>query len=137
MPERDGYIPGVPCWVDASVPEPEAVLGFYRDLFGWEFESRAQTGDPEASTTSRGLRGGDVAAVGSIPDGRAADSDVEHLHRGRRAPTRRPARSATPAARWPWSRSTSRARGGWPSSPTPRARRSAFGRRASTRAQRR
>jgi hypothetical protein len=24
MPHRDGYIPGVPCWVDASEPDPEA-----------------------------------------------------------------------------------------------------------------
>ena len=38
MPERDGYIPGVPCWVDASHPEPEAALDFYRGLFGWELE---------------------------------------------------------------------------------------------------
>ena len=38
MPERDGYIPGVPCWVDTSQPDPEAVLDFYSGLFGWEFE---------------------------------------------------------------------------------------------------
>ena len=38
MSERDGYIPGVPCWVDTSQPNPEAVLGFYSGLFGWEFE---------------------------------------------------------------------------------------------------
>jgi pimeloyl-ACP methyl ester carboxylesterase len=24
MPERDGYIPGVPCWVDATEPDPDA-----------------------------------------------------------------------------------------------------------------
>jgi hypothetical protein len=29
MPERDGYIPGVPCWVEASEPGPEAALDFY------------------------------------------------------------------------------------------------------------
>ena len=38
MPERDGYIPGVPCWVDASLPDPDAALDFYAGLFGWEFE---------------------------------------------------------------------------------------------------
>ena len=38
MPERDGYIPGVPCWVDTSQPDPEAALPFYSGLFGWEFE---------------------------------------------------------------------------------------------------
>src|SRR5262249_55558958 len=35
MPERDGYIPGVPCWVDTSQPDPEAALDFYGGLFGW------------------------------------------------------------------------------------------------------
>ena len=38
MPERDGYIPGVPCWVDASQPDAEAAIEFYGGLFGWEFE---------------------------------------------------------------------------------------------------
>jgi predicted enzyme related to lactoylglutathione lyase len=38
MPVRDGYIPGVPCWVEASEPDPEAALDFYGGLFGWEFE---------------------------------------------------------------------------------------------------
>src|SRR5919198_1409016 len=28
MPERDGYIPGVPCWVDTSQPDPEAAVDF-------------------------------------------------------------------------------------------------------------
>jgi hypothetical protein len=34
MSERDEYIPGVPCWVDASYKDPESVLPFYRGLFG-------------------------------------------------------------------------------------------------------
>jgi hypothetical protein len=33
MPQRDGYVPGVPCWVDASEPDPEAALEFYGGLF--------------------------------------------------------------------------------------------------------
>ena len=37
-PERDGYIPGVPCWVDTSQPDPAAAVDFYSGLFGWEFE---------------------------------------------------------------------------------------------------
>ena len=40
MAERDGYIAGVPCWVDTSHPEPEAAVKFYSGLFGWEFEAR-------------------------------------------------------------------------------------------------
>ncbi len=38
MPERDGYIPGVPCWVDTSQPDPDAAAEFYGGLFDWEFE---------------------------------------------------------------------------------------------------
>ncbi|TMK73259.1 MAG: VOC family protein, partial [Actinobacteria bacterium] len=37
MPERDGYIPGVPCWIDTSQPDPESAVDFYRGLFSWEF----------------------------------------------------------------------------------------------------
>jgi hypothetical protein len=29
MPERDGFIAGVPCWVDTSQPDPDAAAGFY------------------------------------------------------------------------------------------------------------
>jgi uncharacterized protein len=80
MPERDGYIPGVPCWVDASEPDPEAALGFYGGLFGWEFEDAMPPGSarkyfiarhdaPSSSIfdVSRDRRRGEVAAVGSIP----------------------------------------------------------------------
>jgi predicted enzyme related to lactoylglutathione lyase len=68
MPERDGYIPGVPCWVDTSQPDPEAVLPFYGGLFGWEFEDVMPEGS-EAEYFIGRIRGGDVAAVGSIPEG--------------------------------------------------------------------
>lgn len=68
MPERDGYIAGVPCWVDTTQPDPEAAVRFYGELFGWEFENVL----PEASEASyfmARIRGGDVAAIGSIPEG--------------------------------------------------------------------
>jgi predicted enzyme related to lactoylglutathione lyase len=68
MPERDGYIPGVPCWVDTSQPDPEAALPFYSDLFGWEFEDVMPDGSDERYFIGR-IRGGDVAAIGSIPEG--------------------------------------------------------------------
>ena len=81
MPERDGYIPGVPCWVDASEPDPDAALDFYGGLFGWEFEDVMHSGS-EANyfiarceargwslfDTSGDVRGGDVAAIRSIAD---------------------------------------------------------------------
>ncbi|MFC4496077.1 VOC family protein [Streptomyces ovatisporus] len=39
MPEvTTRYEPGVPCWVDLMVPDQQAALDFYRDLFGWQGE---------------------------------------------------------------------------------------------------
>jgi uncharacterized protein len=67
MPERDGYIPGVPCWVDTSQPDPDAAVDFYSGLFGWEFENVLPPDSPGKYFVAR-LRGGDVAAVGSVPE---------------------------------------------------------------------
>jgi uncharacterized protein len=68
MPERDGYIPGVPCWIDTSQPDPEAAVDFYSGLFGWEFEDVMAPGT-EGKYYSARIRGKDVAAVSSIPEG--------------------------------------------------------------------
>lgn len=68
MSERDGYIPGVPCWVDTSQPDPAAALPFYSGLFGWDFENVLPEGSSGSYFIGR-IRGGDVAAVGSIPEG--------------------------------------------------------------------
>src|ERR1700736_1876913 len=68
MLERDGYLPGVPCWVDTSQPDPEAGVAFYRGLFGWDFEDAMPPGSAGRYFIGR-LRGGDVAAVGSQPEG--------------------------------------------------------------------
>jgi uncharacterized protein len=68
MSERDRYIPGVPCWVDTSQPDPESAVDFYRGLFGWEFEDVMPPGSPGKYFVAR-LHGGDVAAVGSQPEG--------------------------------------------------------------------
>src|ERR671922_220673 len=64
MPERDGYIPGVPCWIDTSQPDPEAALPFYSGLFGWEFQDVMPPDAPGRYFNAQ-LRGLDVAAVGS------------------------------------------------------------------------
>jgi predicted enzyme related to lactoylglutathione lyase len=68
MPERDGYIPGVPAWVDTSQPDPESAVDFYSGLFGWQFEDVMPPGSEGKYFIAR-IRGGDVAAVGSIPEG--------------------------------------------------------------------
>lgn len=67
MFERDGYVPGVPCWVDTSQPDPEAAVAFYSGLFGWDFEEAMPPGSAGKYFIAR-LRGGDVAAVGSQPE---------------------------------------------------------------------
>src|SRR3954452_18552637 len=71
MTEQDRYIPGVPCWIDTTQPDPEATVAFYGDLFGWEFEDVMPPGSPARDFVAR-IRGGDVAAVGSQPDGAPA-----------------------------------------------------------------
>jgi len=68
MRERDGYLPGVPCWVDTSQPDPEAAVAFYTGLFGWDFADVMPPDSPGRYFIAR-LRGGDVAAVGSQPEG--------------------------------------------------------------------
>jgi uncharacterized protein len=68
MPERDGYIPGVPCWVDTSQPDPEAAVDFYGDLFAWEFEN-VMPPDASGRYFRARLGGGEVAAVATIPEG--------------------------------------------------------------------
>jgi uncharacterized protein len=85
MPLRDGYIPGVPCWVDVSEPDPVEALDFYGDLFGWEFEDVMPPNSDGVYFIARGrapgssifdlsgqVHGGDVAAVRSIPEGAPA-----------------------------------------------------------------
>jgi uncharacterized protein len=76
MPERDGYLPGVPCWVDVSEPDLEAAV----DFFGWDFEdllspsspgpylvARCEAPGSSIFDTSRERRRGEVGAVGSVP----------------------------------------------------------------------
>jgi uncharacterized protein len=66
--ERDGYPPGVPCWVDTAQPELEAAIRFYGGLFSWEFEDRMPADSPGRYSVAQ-LQGADVAAVGSQPEG--------------------------------------------------------------------
>ena len=68
MAERDGYIPGVPCWVDTTQPDPEAAATFYGGLFGWELEDAMPPGSEVHYYIGR-IRGGDVAAISSISEG--------------------------------------------------------------------
>src|SRR4051812_28427642 len=63
----DRYIPGVPCWIDTTQPDPEAAAAFYGELFGWEVENVMPAGAPTYYIAR--LRGEDVAGIGSQWDG--------------------------------------------------------------------
>lgn len=67
MSERDGYIPGVPCWVDTNQTDPAQAAEFYGGLFGWDLEESMPEG-PGSYQIAR-IRGGDVGAISSIPEG--------------------------------------------------------------------
>lgn len=64
MSERDGYEPGVPCWVDTWQPDGAAAAGFYAGLFGWETTATTPD-DADRRYFMCRLRGRDVAAIGS------------------------------------------------------------------------
>ena len=71
MPQRDGYLPGVPCWVDTSQPDPEAAAAFYSGLFGWECENAMPPDSPGKYYVAR-LGGGTVGGIGSLSAGEPA-----------------------------------------------------------------
>jgi predicted enzyme related to lactoylglutathione lyase len=62
MSQRDCYQAGVPCWVDTLQPDPQATMGFYGELFGWDFAGPG----PGDYFVAR-LRGRDVAGVAAQP----------------------------------------------------------------------
>ena len=71
MSDDDRYIPGVPCWIDSSQPDPAAAVAFYGDLFGWELADVMPPESPAPYYMAR-LRGGDVAAISALPQGAAS-----------------------------------------------------------------
>ncbi|MBD9725044.1 VOC family protein [Streptomyces caniscabiei] len=61
------YPEGVPCWVDAQLPDVEAGKRFYGELFGWTFSVAPGDGAHEVWAH---LDGAPVAALAPKPDGR-------------------------------------------------------------------
>ena len=70
MSERDGFAPGVPAWVDTWQPDADAAVAFYKGIFGWEAEDTMPEGVEGTHYMCR-LRGRDVAAIASRPEGAA------------------------------------------------------------------
>src|SRR5437588_215863 len=83
MSERNGYIPGVPCWIDTNQPDPDAAAAFYGALFGWDLEDAMPAGSPGKYLIAR-IRGGDVGAVSSIPEGAVVGVWQAKTHLGAR-----------------------------------------------------
>ncbi len=67
-----GYAEGVPCWVDAMLPDVEGGKRFYGELFGWAFAERAEAGAGSAygQYTMAHSDGLPVAALAPKTDGR-------------------------------------------------------------------
>lgn len=66
MSERDGYEPGIPCWVDHGSADPDRAAAFYRAMFGWE-ATDAMPPEAPGKYFMCSLRGREVAAIGSQP----------------------------------------------------------------------
>lgn len=64
--QRNGFPPGVPCWIDLMQPDPEATMAFYSGLFGWTYEIRTPPEAPSQYAYAL-LDGGIVGAVGGPP----------------------------------------------------------------------
>ena len=73
MSERDGYAPGVPCWIDTWQADADAAVAFYVGLFGWEVEDTMPPDVPGKHFMCT-LRGRDIAAVASRPEAAPAVS---------------------------------------------------------------
>ena len=99
MAEQDGYIPGVPCWVDTTQPDPEAAAGLLRRPVRVGVRGRDAAGGARQvlhRPDSRRRRG---RCRARSPRARRRAADVEHLRLGRERRRDRRPRSATPAAR--------------------------------------
>jgi predicted enzyme related to lactoylglutathione lyase len=79
MSERDGYQPGVPCWVDTWQLDAERAASFYAELFGWVIEEATTPAGFGAYFVCR-LRGRDVAAIRPTADAGVAIAPTWMTH---------------------------------------------------------
>lgn len=73
-----GYVEGVPCWVDAQLPDVEAGKRFYGELFGWSFVEPYALKDGERVATLVHKTDGRMPTVWTVY---FATPDVEALVR--------------------------------------------------------
>jgi uncharacterized protein len=71
MLARNGFPPGVPCWIDLLQADVDGTMTFYAGLFGWTYQVR--TPDDAPFRYAYALLDGQIAAaVGSPPPGETA-----------------------------------------------------------------
>ncbi|MEU2162227.1 VOC family protein [Streptomyces sp. NPDC019208] len=64
------FTEGMPCWVDAQLPDLEAGKRFYGELFGWTYREKSADRGPYPHYTDALRDGKPVAALASKSDGR-------------------------------------------------------------------
>lgn len=61
---------GIPCWVDLTVPDVDAAVGFYQRILGWQFQ---QPGEEYGGYVIGEVQGAPAGGIGPLPrDGAAA-----------------------------------------------------------------
>jgi len=63
MSDHDRYIPGVPCWIDTTQPDPDAAAAFYAAVFGWTYEDVTPADAPQRYAIAH-RPGGTVGGIG-------------------------------------------------------------------------
>jgi predicted enzyme related to lactoylglutathione lyase len=71
MLARNGFPPGVPCWIDLIQADVDATMAFYAGLFGWTYQVRTPEDAPFRYAYAL-VDGQIAAAVGTPPPGQAA-----------------------------------------------------------------
>lgn len=80
MSERETYPQGVPCWVEALVPDPGAATDFYGAIFGWEFAGPGKMpGEGSSQYFVARVGGRDVAGIGLLPRDASGPGWVTHV----------------------------------------------------------
>ena len=69
MRERDGYIPGVPCWIDTTQPDPEAAADVLRRPVRLGVRGRHAAGLAAAATSSPACAAATWPPSGRLPEG--------------------------------------------------------------------
>ena len=70
MPDRTGYAPGTPSWIDLQTSDQAGAKAFYSALFGWEYDDQPVGQDEagnEAFYSMATKNGKHVAAIAPLP----------------------------------------------------------------------